>query len=74
MSLSTSATTLGMVAVSSAVIGRFQDHQNGKPIRPCVKHNDGDRASCEVLLEGEVSIDRYEHVTAARQAPVARHS
>jgi len=41
---------------------RYQRSEIGKPIRPCVKHNDGDRESGEVLLEGEVSIDRYEHV------------
>ena len=39
-----------------------QRSQIGKPIRLCVKHNDGDRERGEVLLKGEVSIDRNEHV------------
>jgi hypothetical protein len=34
----------------------------GKPVRSCLKHNDGNRVGSQVLLKREVSIHRNEHI------------
>ncbi|MDE2378873.1 hypothetical protein [Bradyrhizobium sp.] len=41
---------------------RHQRSKIGEPTRLCVKHNDGDRENGDVLLEGEISIERSEHI------------
>jgi len=68
------ARSAGLNEFGGAGLGKLDGHQKlwyqrseiGKPVRLCLKYDDGNRERNKVLLKSEVSIHRDEHIEVFR--------